>query len=50
MKKKVAKLSKREREGVESEYHRMKPDDLDEVMSAATQHTPNAVRLPSRLV
>ena len=50
MKKKIAKLSKREQEKVEAEYHRMKPEDFDEVMSTATRRTPNAVRLPSRLV
>ena len=28
----------------------MKPEDFDEVMSTATRRTPNAVRLPNRLV
>jgi len=28
----------------------MKPEDFDEIMSAATRQSPNAVRLPSRLV
>ena len=50
MKKKFGKLSKREQHKVEAEYHRMKPEDFDEVMSTAARHTPNAVRLPSRLV
>ena len=50
MKKKFAKLSKREQAKVESEYHLMKPEDFDENMSAATRHSPNAIRLPSRLV
>lgn len=50
MKRKFAKLSKREQEKTESEYHRMKPEDFDEIMSAATRQTPNSVRLPSRLV
>ncbi|MDQ2920977.1 MAG: hypothetical protein M3R52_05115 [Acidobacteriota bacterium] len=50
MKKKFAKLSKREQEKVESEYHRMKPEEFDETMSAATRQSPNAIRLPSRLV
>ncbi len=50
MKKKFAKLSKRQQEKVEAEYHGMRPEGLDELMSAATQRTPNAVRLPSRLV
>jgi hypothetical protein len=50
MKKKIAKLSKREQERVETAYHRMNPEDLDEAMSAATRQSPNAIRLPSRLV
>ena len=50
MKKKFAKLSKREQEKVEAEYHRMKPENFDELMSAATRKTPNTVRLPNRLV
>jgi hypothetical protein len=50
MKKKFSALSKKGQAKVEAEYHRMKPGDLDDVMAAATKHTPNAVRLPSRLV
>ncbi len=50
MKKKFGKLAKREQEKVETQYHRMKPAEFDDLMSAATRHTPNAVRLPSRLV
>jgi len=50
MKRKFAKLSKREQEKVEAEYHRMKPENFDELMSAATRKTPNTVRLPNRLV
>lgn len=50
MKKKFAKLSKREQEKVEAEYHRMKPEDFNEIMSTATRHTPNVIRLPIRLV
>ena len=50
MKRKFAKLSKREQEKVEAEYHRMEPEEFDEMMSAATRQSPNAVRLPSRLV
>jgi hypothetical protein len=50
MKKKFAKLSKREQEKVEAEYHRMKREDFDETISTVTRHTPNAVRLPIRLV
>ena len=50
MKKKFGKLTKREQEKVEAEYHRMKPDDFDEMMSTATRQSPNTVRLPNRLV
>lgn len=50
MKKKVAKLSKTEREKVEREYHRMKPEDFDEAMSAAIRRSPDSIRLSSRLV
>ncbi len=50
MKRKFAKLSRRVQERVEDEYHRMKPEDFDETMSAATHHSPNAIRLPRRLV
>jgi len=50
MKKTFGKLTKREQEKVEAEYHQMKPEDFDEIMSAATRQSPNAVRLPSRLV
>jgi len=32
---KYAKLSKAEREKVESEYHRLKPQDFDEAMARA---------------
>ena len=50
MKRKFAKLSKREQEKAEADYHRMKPENLDQLMSAATRKTPNTVRLPNRLV
>ena len=50
MKKTFGKLTKREQEKVEAEYRQMKPEDFDEIMSAATRQSPNAVRLPSRLV
>ena len=50
MKKKFGKLSKREQEKAEAEYLRMKPEDFDEIMSTAARRTPNAIRLPSRLV
>jgi ribosomal protein L29 len=50
MKRKFANLSRKQQERVEFEYHRLKPEDFDETMSAATRHSPNAIRLPSRLV
>jgi len=50
MKRKFAKLSKREQEKTESEYHRMKPEDFDEIMSRANHETPTAFRLPPGLV
>jgi len=50
MKRKFSALSKREQERAEAQYHRMRPEDFDEIMSSGTRHTPNAVRLPSRLV
>jgi hypothetical protein len=50
MKKKLSSLSKKDQKKAEAEYHRMRPGDFDEIMSIATEHTPNAVRLPGRLV
>jgi len=42
MKRQFAKLSKAEQEKVESEYHRMKPEDFDEGMDRAKTVRPNA--------
>ena len=39
---KYARLSKVDREKVESEYHRMKPEDFDETMARAKAHRPEA--------
>ncbi len=50
MRKKFSKLSKKEREKIESEYHRMKPGDFDDAISAAARQSPNAIRLPNSLV
>ena len=50
MKRQFAKLSKSAQEKVEANYHRMKSEELDEVMSHAKPHSPNAIRLSSRLV
>ena len=50
MKKQFGKLPKAEREKIEAQYHRMKPEDLDEPMSHAKRHSPGAIRLPAELV
>jgi len=50
MKKQFGKLSKAEQEKIESEYHQMKPEEFDELMSEAKLHTPDTVRLPPELV
>jgi hypothetical protein len=50
MRKKFAKLTKAEQQRVETEYHRMKPEDFGEIMASATRHSPNALLLPNRLV
>ncbi len=48
MKKQFAKLSKAEREKVESEYHRLKPQDFDEAMTRAKRQTPVAISRSKR--
>lgn len=50
MKRKFAKLSKAEQEKVESDYHRRKREEFDKVIARAKPHSPNAIRLSSRLV
>jgi hypothetical protein len=45
MKKKFSELTKLERARVEADYHRMKPEELDDVMSRARSHSPDAIRL-----
>lgn len=40
MKKQIAKLSKAAQEKLELEYHRMKPEDFDEVMAHAKRCKP----------
>jgi len=42
---KYAKLFKADREKVELEYHRMKPEDFDAAMSRAKLHGSEAIRL-----
>lgn len=48
MKKQFSKLSKTERAKVESEYHRLKPQDFDEAMTRAKRHTPVAISRSKR--
>lgn len=50
MKKEFAKLSKAEQEKTESNYHRLRSEELDRVMSRAKPYSPNVIRLSSRLV
>jgi len=50
MTKKFSKLTKSEQVKAEANYHRMKPEELDAVMSRAKPHSPDAVRLSPRLV
>jgi len=45
---KYAKLSKADREKVESEYHRKNPEDFDPLMSRAKPDAPEAVRFSNR--
>jgi hypothetical protein len=47
MKKKFGKLPKEEQEKRELEYHRMKPKELDQLMTGAKRHSPPAIRLPA---
>jgi hypothetical protein len=47
MKKKFGKLSKDEQEKIESDYHRMKPKELDQLMTRAKRYSPPAIRLPT---
>ncbi len=50
MKKQFGKLTKAEQEEVELEYHQMKPEDFDELMTNAQHHVPDAIHLPAPLV
>ena len=50
MRKKFAKLPKKEQEKIEAAYHRMKPDDFNQTMSAGKRQSPEAIRLPKNLV
>jgi hypothetical protein len=50
MKKKFSKLTKSARAKAEAEYHGMKPEQLDAVISKAKSHSPDVIRLSPRLV
>ena len=50
MKKQFGKLSKLETETIETQYHKMSPQDFDERMSHVKRQSPGAVRLPTKLV
>lgn len=47
MKKRYAELSRAEREKVEADYHRMKPEEFDELMSRGKPRTANLVNDPA---
>jgi len=49
MKKRFAKLSKSEQQKVEAWYHEQDPREFDDVMRRASSHSPDVIRLPSRL-
>jgi hypothetical protein len=49
MKERFNELSKEEQASVELEYHQMAPEEFDESMSRAKQHSPNAIWLPPQL-
>jgi|SRR5262245_44653033 len=50
MKRQFSKLSKVEQEGIEAEYHQMKPGDFEELMHKAKPHSPEAILLPAQLI
>ena len=50
MKKQFGRLPKPQRDKIEAQYHRSKPESLDERMSQATRHSPAALRLSPKLV
>ncbi len=47
MSKKFSRLSKKEQEEKEAEYHRMTPEDFNQLMTRAKRHTPHVIRLPA---
>ena len=50
MKRKFAQLSPKEQLRIEKAYHAMKPEAFDNKMTTATLHSPQAIRLPKRMV
>jgi hypothetical protein len=50
MKKQFAALPRAAQEKVELAYHQMRPEEFDEQMAQAHRHTPDAIRLPRRLI
>ena len=50
MKKRFGKLSKEEQEKIESEYHRMKPEQFGALMTRAKHHSPDTIRLPANWI
>ena len=50
MKKQFGKLPRRQRDQIESQYHKMSPRDFDERMSREKRQSPGSIRLPSKLV
>jgi hypothetical protein len=44
MRKELEKLSKAERQKVEREYHRMQPEDFDQLMTDAERHVTSEPR------
>ena len=47
MKKKFGNLSKEEQEKRETEYHRMKPQEFNQLMARPKRYSPPAIRLPA---
>jgi len=47
MKKKFSNRSKEEQEKREAQYHRMKPQEFDQLMARPKRYSPPAIRLPA---
>lgn len=50
MKKEFAKRSTAEQEEAELEYHRMQPEQFENLMAGARPNSPDVIRLPRHLV